>query len=96
MLSRLNRPSLYALRSPRRGGASPKATYPSTFAILCWSRFRNSSGAAQTVTKPDGCVVPFEMDPFKKAALLTAPDEIGRTLAHEDAIAAYEQAYVVA
>ena len=35
---------------------------------------------------------PFEIDPFKRHCLLEGLDEIGLTLAHDDAIAAYESA----
>jgi 3-isopropylmalate/(R)-2-methylmalate dehydratase small subunit len=46
--------------------------------------------AAQTVTAPDGVVHRFEVDPFRKRMLLTGQDEIGLTLTHEPAIAAFE------
>lgn len=46
--------------------------------------------AAQTVTMPDGAVVRFELDPFRKECLLNGWDEIDLTLQHEPAIAAYE------
>ena len=39
---------------------------------------------------------PFEIDPFKRHCLLEGLDEIGLTLAHEDAIAAYEAAHAAA
>ena len=35
---------------------------------------------------------PFAIDPFQRHCLLEGLDEIGLTLAHEDAIAAYESA----
>ncbi|HLI90243.1 MAG TPA: 3-isopropylmalate dehydratase small subunit [Ktedonobacteraceae bacterium] len=47
--------------------------------------------AAQTVTKPDGSVLTFEIDQFRKNALLKGLDNIGWTLSHSDEIAAYEQ-----
>ncbi len=47
--------------------------------------------AAQTVTKPDGSVLNFEIDQFRKNALLKGLDNIGWTLSHSDEIAAYEQ-----
>jgi len=46
--------------------------------------------AAQTVTTPSGRVLHFEIDPFKKQALLQGLDNIGWTLSHSDEIAAYE------
>ena len=48
---------------------------------------------AQTITKPDGSVVSFEMDPFRKERLLKGLDQIGLTLQHEDQIAAYETSH---
>lgn len=49
--------------------------------------------AAQTITKPDGQSISFEIDAFKKRRLLEGLDSIGLTLEHEDKIAAYEQAH---
>lgn len=46
---------------------------------------------AQTITDPAGRVVPFEMDPFVRYCLLNGLDAIGRTLRHEDDIAAFEK-----
>ena len=45
---------------------------------------------AQTVTRPGGVVVPFEVDEFRKYCLLNGLDDIGLTLQHADAIRAYE------
>jgi 3-isopropylmalate/(R)-2-methylmalate dehydratase small subunit len=45
----------------------------------------------QTVTTPGGRVLHFEIDNFKKHALLEGLDNIGWTLSHSDEIAAYEQ-----
>jgi 3-isopropylmalate/(R)-2-methylmalate dehydratase small subunit len=45
---------------------------------------------AQTVTAPDGISHRFDVHPFRKQALLTGQDEIGLTLSHEPAIAAFE------
>lgn len=47
--------------------------------------------AAQTVTTPSGRVIHFEMDPFRKEALLKGLDNIGWTLSHSDEIKAYEE-----
>jgi len=47
--------------------------------------------SAQTVTTPGGRVLHFEIDNFKKHALLEGLDNIGWTLSHSDEIAAYEQ-----
>ena len=46
---------------------------------------------ALTVTGPDGRVRPFELDQGTRHRLLHGLDEISLTLAHEDAIAAYER-----
>jgi 3-isopropylmalate/(R)-2-methylmalate dehydratase small subunit len=47
--------------------------------------------AEQTVTTPTGRVIPFEIDGFRKQALLKGLDNIGWTLSHSDEIAAYEE-----
>lgn len=47
--------------------------------------------AAQTVTTPSGRMIHFEMDPFRKEALLKGLDNIGWTLSHSDEIKAYEE-----
>ncbi len=44
----------------------------------------------QTVTGPDGAAHRFELDPFRKQALLTGQDEIALTAGYESAIAAFE------
>jgi 3-isopropylmalate dehydratase small subunit len=46
--------------------------------------------ASQTVTAPDGKVHSFDIDQGRKASLLAGLDDIGETLRHEDAIAAFE------
>jgi 3-isopropylmalate/(R)-2-methylmalate dehydratase small subunit len=45
---------------------------------------------SQTVTAPDGTTHRFEVDPFRKQALLTGQDEIALTLGYEKEIAAFE------
>jgi 3-isopropylmalate/(R)-2-methylmalate dehydratase small subunit len=47
---------------------------------------------AQTVTTPEGEVLPFEVDAFKKHCLLEGLDDIGLTLARSEAIDAFEAA----
>ncbi len=44
----------------------------------------------QTITKPDGTTIPFEIDAFRKHRLLEGLDDIGLTLEHADEIRAYE------
>ncbi len=46
---------------------------------------------AQTVTTPDGRVLHFEIDQFRKNALLQGLDNVGWTLSHNAEIAAYEE-----
>jgi len=45
---------------------------------------------AQEIRGPDGGVVRFEIDPFRKQCLLEGLDDIGLTLVEAPAIAAYE------
>jgi 3-isopropylmalate/(R)-2-methylmalate dehydratase small subunit len=45
----------------------------------------------QEIRGPDGGVIRFEIDPFKKTCLLEGLDDIGLTLAKQDRIAAYER-----
>ncbi len=47
--------------------------------------------AAQTVTTPTGRALHFEIDGFRKQALLQGLDNIGWTLSHGDEIAEYEE-----
>ncbi len=46
--------------------------------------------AAQRIVKPDGAVIPFEVDAFRRHCLLEGLDDIGLTLQHADAIRAFE------
>jgi 3-isopropylmalate/(R)-2-methylmalate dehydratase small subunit len=48
------------------------------------------------IVAPDGREVPFEFDEATRHRLLHGLDEIGLTLRHEDAIAAYEMAHGIA
>lgn len=45
---------------------------------------------SQTITKPNGGVIPFDIQPFLKERLLNGWDQIGLTLRFEKEIAAYE------
>ena len=47
--------------------------------------------ASQTVVNPAGRVLYFEIDQFRKNALLQGLDNIGWTLSHSDEIAKYEE-----
>ncbi|MCG3187353.1 MAG: 3-isopropylmalate dehydratase small subunit [Rhodocyclaceae bacterium] len=44
----------------------------------------------QTVTRPDGKSLKFDIDPFRRHCLMNGLDEIGLTLVHADAIRTYE------
>jgi len=46
--------------------------------------------AAQTITEPNGNILRFDVDPFRKHCLLNGLDDIGLTLQYIDAIKAYE------
>jgi 3-isopropylmalate/(R)-2-methylmalate dehydratase small subunit len=46
--------------------------------------------AKQTITRPDGGVVHFDIDPFRKHCLLNGLDDVGLTLQKEAAIADFE------
>ena len=46
--------------------------------------------ASQTITRPDGGTVKFDIEPFLKDCLLNGLDDIGLTLKKESKIAAYE------
>ncbi len=46
--------------------------------------------AAQTVTRPDGQTLKFEVDDFRKYCLLNGFDDIGLTLRHADKIREFE------
>jgi len=45
----------------------------------------------QTITTPDGEVIKFDVDPFRKHCLINGLDDIGLTLQHADEIKAYEE-----
>ncbi|TMC20535.1 MAG: 3-isopropylmalate dehydratase small subunit [Chloroflexi bacterium] len=47
--------------------------------------------AEQTVTTPGGRALHFEIDQFRKQALLKGLDNIGWTLSHDDEISQYEE-----
>ncbi|HOF39949.1 MAG TPA: 3-isopropylmalate dehydratase small subunit [Candidatus Hydrogenedentes bacterium] len=46
---------------------------------------------AQTITRPNGETIAFELDPFLKERLLNGWDQIALTLRHEEKIRAYEK-----
>jgi 3-isopropylmalate/(R)-2-methylmalate dehydratase small subunit len=45
----------------------------------------------QEITGPDGGVIKFDIDPFKKHCLLNGLDDIGLTMQKEDKITSYEE-----
>ncbi|MGC3965211.1 MAG: 3-isopropylmalate dehydratase small subunit [Rhodocyclaceae bacterium] len=46
---------------------------------------------AQTVTRPDGRAIHFDVDAFRKYCLINGLDDIGLTLRHADKIRAFEE-----
>ncbi len=52
--------------------------------------------AAQEIRGPDGGVVTFDIDPFRKHCLLEGLDDIGLTLQKAEAITSYEERAAVA
>lgn len=47
--------------------------------------------SSQTVTRPDGRVLVFQLDSFRRECLLNGWDEIGLTLLHKEEISAFEE-----
>jgi 3-isopropylmalate/(R)-2-methylmalate dehydratase small subunit len=47
--------------------------------------------AAQEIRGPDGGVIKFDIDPFRKRCLMEGLDDIGLTLEKAEAIEAFEQ-----
>jgi 3-isopropylmalate/(R)-2-methylmalate dehydratase small subunit len=71
---------------------------PSETVDALFDEVRNQEGyqltvdlPSQTITKPDGETIPFDLDPFLKERLLEGLDQVGLTLRHEDRIADYEK-----
>lgn len=50
----------------------------------------------QSIVSPDGSIIKFEVDAFRKHCLLNGLDDIGLTLQHVGEIKAYEGAHLVA
>jgi 3-isopropylmalate/(R)-2-methylmalate dehydratase small subunit len=50
----------------------------------------------QEIATPDGAVIPFDVDPFRKSCLLGGLDEIGLTLQKAAAIEAFERRHEAA
>ena len=46
---------------------------------------------AQTITRPDGAVIAFDVDPFRRECLLNGWDDIGLTLRHAEKIREFEE-----
>lgn len=51
---------------------------------------------AQTVRRPDGKTISFDVDPFRKSCLLNGLDDIGLTLRHADKIRDFEGRHRIA
>ncbi len=48
---------------------------------------------AKTIVGPAGDTIAFEFDAFRRHCILNGLDDIGLTLQHEDAIAAFEEGH---
>jgi 3-isopropylmalate/(R)-2-methylmalate dehydratase small subunit len=46
---------------------------------------------SQTISRPNGAAISFEIDPFRKECLLNGLDDIGLTLEKTEAISSYEE-----
>lgn len=46
---------------------------------------------SQTISRPNGAAISFEIDPFRKECLLNGLDDIGLTLEKTEAIGSYEE-----
>jgi 3-isopropylmalate/(R)-2-methylmalate dehydratase small subunit len=46
---------------------------------------------SQTISRPNGATISFEIDPFRKECLLNGLDDIGLTLEKTEAIGSYEE-----
>jgi 3-isopropylmalate/(R)-2-methylmalate dehydratase small subunit len=79
-----------------KNGILPIAVSPEVLAKLMDDASRGSNATlsidleAQEIRGPDGGVVRFEIDPFRKHCLLNGLDDIGLTLAKADRIEAFE------
>jgi 3-isopropylmalate/(R)-2-methylmalate dehydratase small subunit len=65
------------------------ALFQSTFATVGYSL--NVDLDTQTITRPDGPAISFQVDAHRRRCLLEGLDEIALTLAQDPAIDAYEQ-----
>lgn len=50
---------------------------------------------AQTLTKPDGGTIRFEINEFRKYCLLDGLDDIGLTLQHQNRISEFEKKHII-
>ena len=79
-----------------KNGILPIALPPETVDVLMKDAENGANARltvdleAQTVTKSDGQVFSFEVDPFKKHCLMEGLDDIGLTLKQTDSIDAFE------
>jgi 3-isopropylmalate/(R)-2-methylmalate dehydratase small subunit len=74
-------------------GLVPVRLAPDEVAGLHGERELTVDVEARAVTTPSGRAFAFELDAFPRECLLNGLDEIGLTLEHDDAIAAYERAH---
>ena len=79
-----------------QNGVLPIKLPPETVALLMDDAQKGANARMtvdlqkQTITRPDGTVVAFDIDPFRKHCLLNGLDDIGITLQKENAISAFE------
>ena len=79
-----------------KNGILPIALPPETVDVLMKDAENGANARltvdleAQTVTKSDGQVFSFEVDPFKKHCLMEGLDDIGLTMAKADSIDSFE------
>ncbi|HXQ53801.1 MAG TPA: 3-isopropylmalate dehydratase small subunit [Stellaceae bacterium] len=79
-----------------QNGVLPIKLPPETVALLTDDAQKGANARLtidlekQTITRPDGSTVSFDIDPFRKHCLLNGLDDIGLTLQKEKAITGYE------
>ena len=85
-----------------KNGILPIRVTPEELALLMDDAERGSNATlsidldAQEIRGPDGGVIHFELDPFRKHCLLEGLDDVGLTLVKRDAIDRFESAAATA
>jgi len=79
-----------------QNGVLPIKVPPETLALLMDDAQKGANArmtidlAKQTITRPDGTTISFDIDPFRKHCLLNGLDDIGITLQKDKSIAGFE------